>query len=205
MALITSKNPSAKLEYYLTKDYWDDFGFHTVWHLTVNHKENGNLIRTTVRFAEPNLQIGDFAFVDDYNPEYVSFIRQHSAIRMAMKLKPDQRQDLIKSLHVKFDTTEYVRHQWFRTSVLRGYSNMDDFMQSQKIVKVILTCESDLTIIFNRYLSERDSIGENVSDWLKDNFQDYDLGSLPFNIAKTLKEIRSVGIVLSFTQSPILV
>lgn len=136
-------------KYVLTDRNWNDLGYYTLHELfliTPNGVDNVKLADIKLfnhdqkKDEHPNLTTSNF----------VGFITGIEwAERILLFLSPDERKELLSSLHIKFDCKLYKDQQALLKSVLRNLT-FEQFEERQSKIKSIISIQEDIASMIDR-------------------------------------------------------
>ena len=145
---------------------WNDYGYNTLYNITYQQPNNFcNRLVGSVKIFNPNYGENYRASITNIHAPYVAFIcNKISAMTLFLVLTPEERKELIETLHITFDCTKYKSLSVFNKSVLRGYT-LEEFIKEQKYIKSLML--SDINPA--HYISSTDE--NDVKDVLR-NFSE---------------------------------
>ena len=171
--------PSGNTKYTLYPDNWNDFGYYTLWRLSVSRGDEF-VCTTQIAIFKDNQGTGrdNRPEMDVFKDDVHLFLWEISAKKLFMFLTPAERQDLIKNLKIEFDGSPYSYQNIFKTSLLRN-SDLSSFNKKQHFIKTIMLSEVDVTNLFNSPSDNKLGMDENIY-FLKNVVEVID--KIPFDI-----------------------
>ena len=119
--------------------HWNDYGYYTLYNITYQQPNDfNNRLIGAVKIFNPNHGENYRASITNIHAPYVSFIcNKTCAMALFLVLTPEERKELIETLHIKFDCTKYKSLRVFTESVLRGYT-LESFIKEQDEIKKLM-------------------------------------------------------------------
>ena len=119
--------------------HWNDNGYYTLYNITYQQPSDfDNIPIGAVKIFNPNHGENYRASITNIHAPYVSFIcNKTCAMGLFLVLTPEERKELIETLHITFDCTKYKSLPVFTDSVLRGYT-LDNFIKDQDEIKKLM-------------------------------------------------------------------
>lgn len=145
---------------------WNDYGYSTLYNITYQ-LPNGvnNKLIGAIKIFNPNYGENYRATITNVHAPFVAFIcNKISAMALFLVLTPEERKELIDTLHITFDCAKYKSLPVFTKSVLRD-TTLEEFMKAQDEIKKLMT--SDINPA--HYISSADE--NNIKDVLR-NFSE---------------------------------
>lgn len=136
-------------KYVLTDTGWNDYGYYTLHNLfLITPPEQDNIKLANIRIFNFNQHFDDRLNLNITN--YVGFISDiESAERLLLFLPPEDRKELLLSLHISYTSGMFSAQPAFLKSVLRGIT-FEQFEEKQRKIKSIVTLEENIASMIER-------------------------------------------------------
>lgn len=100
-----------------------------------------NVFLTNVRVINPNCSAEERANINEPESPFITFIcSKMSAMALFLVLTPEQRKELIETLHISFDCTKYQSSEAFKDYIL-GTCSLEQFKDLQEEIKKLMLSE----------------------------------------------------------------
>ena len=118
---------------------WNDFGYSTLYSVVYQQpKDFFNKLIAGVKIFNPNKGENYRASITNTHNPYVTFIcNKTCAMALFLVLTPEERKEMIESLHIKFDCSEYKLLEVFKKSILRDIT-LEKFIADQKEIEKLM-------------------------------------------------------------------
>lgn len=118
---------------------WNDYGYNTLYNITYQQPNDFyNRLIGSVKIFNPNPGENYRASITNIHAPYVAFIcNKISAMTLFLVLTPEERKELIDTLHITFDCTKYKSLPVFTNSIMRGYT-VEEFIKEQNEIKKLM-------------------------------------------------------------------
>lgn len=146
--------PDGKKSFSLKREYWNDFGFKTIYKLCMEDlKSDKYYTLATVRIMFKGQTIGQTATSTPVSNLIFFISSSKDAARMLYLLTKEEREALEELFEFKYDSKEVENEDVFNTSLLRNFS-LTKFKQEQKEIKEYIQCPIDFNAVIRENLEE---------------------------------------------------
>lgn len=146
---------------------WNDNGYYTLYSVVYQQpKDFLNRFVGEIKIFNPNKGEDYRASITnshDSHDSYVTFIcNKTCAMALFLVLTPEERKEMIESLHIKFDCSEYKLLEVFKKSVLRD-TTLEKFVVDQREIEKLML--SDINPAHYISSTEENHIKDVLSDF----------------------------------------